>query len=37
MRTWIFWMGMWRMEGLRDWMLPVEAVHRRWYYDGKAH
>lgn len=22
---------------LRDWRLPVESVHRRWYWDGKAH
>ena len=22
---------------LRDWTLPVESVHRRWHYDGKAH
>ena len=22
---------------LRDWTLPVESVHRRWHWDGKAH
>ncbi len=22
---------------LRDWTLPIEPVHRRWHYDGKAH
>ena len=22
---------------LRAWTLPIESVHRRWHYDGKAH